>query len=76
MRILFRILALVVLILGVLSIVRRLLGALVPPQQARPGPGGHLVKDPICGTFVPQNTALQARDEFFCSEECRRKFLA
>jgi uncharacterized protein len=38
------------------------------------------MKDPVCGTYVPAETALTARSdsgpEYFCSEECRRKFLA
>jgi YHS domain-containing protein len=37
---------------------------------------GKLVKDPVCGTYVPADTAIQAKGEFFCSEDCRGKFLA
>jgi YHS domain-containing protein len=38
-----------------------------------------MVKDEICGTYVPREEALTAfRDgveHHFCSEECRRLFL-
>ena len=78
MRILLRVIALLIIVLGALSLVRRIIGAITPPERQVPptGQGGRLVKDPVCGTYVPVATALAARDEFFCSEECRRKFLA
>ncbi len=38
-----------------------------------------LVKDPICETFVEKDTAykvkLYDRIYYFCSEECRQKFI-
>jgi YHS domain-containing protein len=38
---------------------------------------GVMVKDEICGTYIPRDEALrEVRDgveHFFCSEECRRK---
>jgi len=41
--------------------------------------GKELVKDPICGTFVPKNSDIRVkigeRVECFCSYECRDKFL-
>ncbi|MDQ7031696.1 MAG: transcriptional regulator [Desulfonauticus sp.] len=40
---------------------------------------GEMVKDPICGTFVPKNNDIRVkigdRVECFCSYECRDKFL-
>ncbi|MBI2188156.1 MAG: YHS domain-containing protein [Acidobacteria bacterium] len=37
-----------------------------------------LVRDPVCGTFVPPRAALSVTaggsTHYFCSEECRRKF--
>lgn len=37
--------------------------------------GETMVKDPECGTYLPQGDALRARidgrEEFFCSETCR-----
>jgi YHS domain-containing protein len=52
--------------------------------QARPGPSrrdqGLMVKDEVCGTYIPREDALtEMRDgveRYFCSEECRRKGLA
>jgi YHS domain-containing protein len=38
-----------------------------------------MVKDPQCEVFFPKNEAVRARiggrDLFFCSTECRDKFL-
>jgi hypothetical protein len=77
MRILIQVIGLLILVLGALSAVRRLLIAVAPTQAQVPRSpqGGRLVKDPICGTYIPQATALSAGNEFFCSEECRRTFL-
>ena len=37
-----------------------------------------LVKDPQCGTYVPQSEAVKSsiggEEHFFCSEECRNKY--
>ena len=49
--------------------------------QARTEPSrrdqGVMVKDEICGTYIPREDALtEMRDgveRYFCSEECRRK---
>jgi hypothetical protein len=38
--------------------------------------GGHLVRDPHCGTYVPVARALREgsgeRAVYFCSDDCRR----
>ncbi len=50
------------------------------PSSRSPGPreGEELVKDPVCGTFIPRREALKAqkdgRDYFFCSEGCLKRF--
>lgn len=51
--------------------------------RARPdtaGFGGELVKDPVCGVFVSQATAIKktvaGQTRYFCSEGCRDKFTA
>ncbi len=40
---------------------------------------GVMVKDKICNTYIPKDEALRERhggqEHFFCSVECRRKFL-
>ena len=37
-----------------------------------------LVRDPVCGTYVPPRAALSLTSagstHYFCSEECRREF--
>ncbi|OAG28250.1 YHS domain-containing protein [Thermodesulfatator autotrophicus] len=39
-----------------------------------------LVKDPVCGVYCPRKSAYtaiwQGKVYYFCSEECRQKFLA
>jgi hypothetical protein len=74
---LLRAVALLIVMMIAISAVRRLLRMLEAPERdgARPTTGGRLVRDPVCGTYVPEQTALSARNEFFCSEECRSKFL-
>ena len=38
-----------------------------------------LARDPVCGTFVQQSRALEARSggqvHYFCSEKCRQTFM-
>ena len=45
-----------------------------PPREVQ----GTMVKDEICGLYIPREEALtEVRDgteHHFCSEECRRKF--
>ena len=76
MRMLLQAVALFIVVVSAISAIRRVLHMLqAPKREGGPTAAEHLVKDPVCGTFVPQRTALSARNEFFCSEECRSKFL-
>ena len=47
------------------------------PRSAKPG--GALVRDPVCGTYVEPSRALSARADgtthYFCSKECQRSFV-
>lgn len=40
---------------------------------------GMMVKDDVCGTYLPKEEALTEKEKghvyYFCSQECRRKFL-
>ena len=40
---------------------------------------GLMVKDEICNTYLPQEDAIkelkEGKEYFFCSKECRQKFL-
>ncbi len=84
MRFLFRLLLLFLVVSAVLSVIRSAFQPSQPrrpipdrePDTERPAISGHLVKDPVCGTYVAENTAIRAKDAFFCSEECRQKYLA
>lgn len=61
----------------------RIYRGLKPPKKpagaSRPQVGGVMVKDEICGTYVPRDEALTefrgGAEHHFCSDECRRKFL-
>ena len=50
------------------------------PGSQVPSRGVHMVRDPVCGTFVLPDQALTIGDGraqlFFCSSTCRDKFLA
>jgi len=76
---LFR-LALIAFVIYIAFVVLRIVRAL--KQAARnPRPAASrqkvLVKDEVCGTYLPQDEALhevrRGRDVYFCSEDCRRK---
>lgn len=47
-------------------------------RQARKS-SGHMVKDEICNTYLPQEDSIKAihqgKEYYFCSQECRQKFL-
>lgn len=50
-----------------------------PRTGREPQSRGTLVRDPVCGTYVPQERALTARTAsggtaFFCSEACRSAY--
>lgn len=61
-----------------------ILGASAPPVQRRtrrgvPERGVQMVRDPVCGTFLPPSEALTLSGRsgsvhYFCSETCRRRF--
>jgi YHS domain-containing protein len=48
-----------------------------PPSPAGPSRGVKMVRDPVCGTFLPPGNALTVTDRgtvhYFCSEACREK---
>jgi uncharacterized protein len=70
----------ILLILLVIRLVLRFLrgvyqGMMAPPPDTR---SVALVKDPVCGTYLPRAKALLSRaggdTHFFCSEGCRDEF--
>jgi len=72
----FRAVALLIFVITVIFAIRFLFRMLVPNREADATIGAErLVKDPVCGMYVPQQIELSVGDEFFCSEECRSKFL-
>lgn len=73
----------VILFIVIARIFWRVVDAVIETSRA-PGEsrGGRaavkLVRDPVCGTFVPPRTALSATaggaTHYFCSDACRAKF--
>lgn len=82
----FRILVILFLVRIVLRFLRSLTGGTAAPGPSRRSSqpatreGGHLVRDPHCGTYVPVGRALRAGSGdsavYFCSETCRDAWAA
>ena len=72
-------------LLGVLWLLRRILGFFLVKtvKTTRPAQGKSVstdtVRDPVCGMYMDPRLALKIEKGqgtfFFCSEECREKFL-
>lgn len=67
--------------LATLWFIKRLLYPFAARRRQPPTPPvNYMVKDPICGMYLDLRLAVRMdrKDEslYFCSEECRRKFLA
>jgi hypothetical protein len=84
-----RILELLVILLVVRMVLRFLAGAVSGASGPKPAPkpnqpatreGGHLVRDPNCGTYVAEGRALRVGSGdnalYFCSETCRDAWAA
>jgi len=76
------------LVISALWLVRRFLGMLFgePRKRAQPrpeemsNPSSKMVRDPVCGMYMDPRLAVRLEDKkgvfYFCSDECRRKYLA
>jgi len=79
-----RILVPLMLLLLARSLLRSLFGSFQSvakkPGQKQSQAGGELKKDPVCGTYVAASTGItrqiQGQTLYFCSAECRDKYLA
>ena len=51
-----------------------------PPRSGPPDRGVQMVRDPVCGTFLPPDHALTMNERgsvrYFCSEKCRDAYKA
>jgi YHS domain-containing protein len=79
-----------VFLLGMLLLraLGRLLAGIIagasPPRHSHGGPperGVQMVRDPVCGTFLPPDTAVSLTERggavrYFCSEKCRDAYRA
>lgn len=77
---------LITLIRAFIGVITRGLSELfAPPGGTRPESqrqnipaGGELKKDPVCGTYVPESSAVKwtigGQTVYFCSEACRDKY--
>lgn len=74
-----RILLYAILAYVVLSIIKGIAASFAPrtPRPPRSSLPDALVKDEVCGTFLPRREAIRdiidGRECFFCSQECRTK---
>ncbi len=71
-----------------LWVLRRLLGTIFgePPKKSQPKQretsksSAKMVRDPVCGMYMDPRLAVRVDDKkgtfYFCSEECRRKYVA
>lgn len=79
-----RLILLTILLIVVARLFWRLIDGVIAGARGQAGPGRprhapvKLVRDPVCGTFVPPRAALSVTSggstHYFCSEECRAKF--
>lgn len=78
-----RILLIAVLIIIVARLFWRFVDGVVAGARGAPPRGGRapavkLVRDPVCGMYVPARAALSVTaggaTHYFCSEECRKAF--
>jgi uncharacterized protein len=88
MGILLRFALLFILAMLVLRAFGRLLMGIIqgatPPASKRPHPldrGVQMVRDPVCGTFLPPANALSLTERgggvhYFCSDKCREAYKA
>lgn len=86
LRVLLLLLVLLLVLRFVFRFLRGVMEGLTGPGPRATGRGGAtnapsvaLVKDPVCGTYVPRTRALAATTEdgthYFCSEGCREQYL-
>jgi uncharacterized protein len=79
-----RFILLTILLIIVARLFWRLMDAVIAGTRGESGSSRRrhapvkLVRDPVCGTFVPRRAALSmtagGSTHYFCSEECRAKF--
>ncbi len=67
---------------AVIGVLAKAFGGLLNagPAPRPPQPIGELKRDPVCGTYVDASSSLKTtaagQTLYFCSEDCRSKYLA
>jgi YHS domain-containing protein len=83
-RFILQFLLLMVLLLLLRAIVAKIFspsssGKISSRPQSEPAPAGELKKDPVCGTYVSAagsvTRTVKGETIYFCSPECRDKYL-
>jgi YHS domain-containing protein len=73
----YRLIAILILVAVVYMVLKR---ALFPVPGRAAGSEEDLVRDPVCGCYIPRGQSLtlssNGRQLFFCSQECFRKYQA
>jgi uncharacterized protein len=65
-------------------VVAGMIAGATPPASRHPGPperGVQMVRDPVCGTFLPPGNAVSLVERggavhYFCSDRCREAYKA
>jgi uncharacterized protein len=73
----YRLIAILILIAVVYMVLKR---ALFPTRGRAADSEEDMVRDPVCGCYIPRAQSLavsyRGRQLFFCSQECFRKYQA
>jgi YHS domain-containing protein len=77
---LLRLLFVLFVLRSLLRLARGIVLGMQPPPAPKPPAAVPLVRDPVCGTYVvaagARSAGSGAQTTFFCSENCRRTYLA
>lgn len=75
-----------IILILILWLIRRVLARFFSPSRAGQQQGNqvaspnNMVKDPVCGMYMDARLAIRMEERkeviFFCSEDCRNKYLA
>ena len=47
----------------------------IEPPPEKTTAGEDMVRDPVCGTYIPRGDAVKKGENYFCSTKCRDEYL-